>query len=250
MYFCQSSFTCHTLWTIHNAIFCSYATQKHLDSKTILGKHIIWYYNTYFNDFSKPNYLIATYHIVLKIIQLCQNKDLFYNQPSSFFILGFIKWSQKSGIYCHPKISMPRVSNLPWTLITCGRSGDLSNLVEACPLANNPDLPHWGPIRRRYHAWPQPGVQGETAQVGHETQEGRAWPGLHPRQVPGLRPPGPLTGVYQVTSHEETSLWTAFTSPQLYSQNIIVSEKVSGEDIIQLEGFLGNIDRTPQICCV
>ena len=133
---CQSSFTCHTLWTIHNAIFCSYATQKHLDSKTILGKHIIWYYNTYFNDFSKPNYLIATYHIVLKIIQLCQNKDLFYNQPSSFFILGFIKWSQKSGIYCHPKISMPRVSNLPWTLITCGRSGDLSNLVEACPLAN------------------------------------------------------------------------------------------------------------------
>ena len=33
---CQSSFTCHTLWTIHNAIFCSYATQKHLDSKTIL----------------------------------------------------------------------------------------------------------------------------------------------------------------------------------------------------------------------
>ena len=113
---CQSSFTCHTLWTIHNAIFCSYATQKHLDSKTILGKHIIWYYNTYFNDFSKPNYLIATYHIVLKIIQLCQNKDLFYNQPSSFFILGFIKWSQKSGIYCHPKISMPRVSNLPWTL--------------------------------------------------------------------------------------------------------------------------------------
>jgi len=80
--------------------------------------------------------LLPTYHIVLKIIQLCQNKDLFYNQPSSFFILGFIKWSQKSGIYCHPKISMPRVSNLPWTLITCGRSGDLSNLVEACPLAN------------------------------------------------------------------------------------------------------------------
>ena len=60
--------------------------------------------------------LLPTYHIVLKIIQLCQNKDLFYNQPSSFFILGFIKWSQKSGIYCHPKISMPRVSNLPWTL--------------------------------------------------------------------------------------------------------------------------------------
>ena len=84
--------------------------------------------------------LLPTYHIVLKIIQLCQNKDLFYNQPSSFFILGFIKWSQKSGIYCHPKISMPRVSNLPWTLITCGRSGDLSNLVEACPLANNDAL--------------------------------------------------------------------------------------------------------------
>ena len=54
MYFCQSSFTCHTLWTIHNAILCSYATQKHLDSKTILGKHIICYYNTYSNNFSKP----------------------------------------------------------------------------------------------------------------------------------------------------------------------------------------------------
>ena len=100
-----------TLWTIHSTIFCNYATQKHLDSKTILGKHIIWYYNTYFNDFSKPSFL-PTYCI--EDYSACQNKDLFYNQPSSFFILGFIKWSQKSGIYCQPKFSMSRVSNLPW----------------------------------------------------------------------------------------------------------------------------------------
>ena len=148
MYFCQSSFTCHTLWTIHNAIFCSYATQKHLDSKTILGKHIIWYYNTYFNDFSKPNYLIATYHIVLKIIQLCQNKDLFYNQPSSFFILGFIKWSQNLEFIVTPRSAWPGYQTPHGHFFTCGRSGDLSNLVEACPLANsvafvNPNLHFW-----------------------------------------------------------------------------------------------------------
>ena len=57
---CQSSFTCHTLWTIHSAIFCNYATQKHLDSKTILGKHIICYYNTYSNNFSKPYLYLPT----------------------------------------------------------------------------------------------------------------------------------------------------------------------------------------------
>ena len=110
---CQSSFT---LWTIHSATcFCNYVPQNHLDSKTIwVTYYFDFLYTLYIIDFSKPIYPTILYWRLFSSVRIKISSSI-NHLPSS--ILGFITGLSKSGIYCQPKISMPRVSNLPRAFI-------------------------------------------------------------------------------------------------------------------------------------
>ena len=97
-------------------------------------KHIIWYSNTYINDFSKPTILYWRLFSFVRI-KICSTIN---HLPSS--ILGFITGLKNLKFIVSPRSACPGYQTSLGHLLTCGISGDLSDLVEACPLANNMNM--------------------------------------------------------------------------------------------------------------